>query len=63
MAEIIMAIRCFIIADNVLRIGDGAAKMRKLTYCKLNFVTSKLVKLAITPHYCQYDVLVAQPNI
>ena len=22
-----------------------------------------MVKLAIPPHYCQYDVLVAQPNI
>ena len=42
--------------DNVLRIGDGAALMRKLSYYKLVFDTSKMVKLAILPHYCQYDV-------
>ena len=48
---------------NVPRIGDGAALMRKLTCYKLNFGIAKIVKLAIPPHYCQYDVLVAQPKI
>ena len=41
---------------NVPRIGDGAALMRKLTCYKLNFGIAKMVKLAIPPHYCQYDV-------
>jgi len=45
------------IAYNVLRIGDGAALTRKLSYYKLNFGRSKMVKLAIPPHYCQYDVI------
>ena len=43
-------------AYNVLRIGDGAALTRKLSYYKLIFGTSKMVKLARNPHYCQYDV-------
>jgi hypothetical protein len=38
------------------RIGDGAALPRKLSYYKLIFGTSKMVKLAIPPRYCQYDV-------
>jgi len=41
---------------NVPRIGDGAALPRKLSYYKLIFGTSKMVKLAIPPRYCQYDV-------
>ena len=44
------------LADNVLRIGDGAALKRKISYYKLIFGTSKIVKLAIPPHYCQYDL-------
>ena len=40
-----------------LRIGDGAALTRKLSYFKIIFGTSKMVKLAIPPHYCQYDVI------
>ena len=51
------------LAGNVLRIGDGAAFTRKFSCYKLNFATSKIIKLAIPPHYCQYDVLVAQPNV
>ena len=49
--------RCFLnISANGLRIGDGAALTRKLSYYKLIFETSKMAKLAIPPHYCQYDV-------
>ena len=44
------------ITANGLRIGDGAALKRKISYYKLIFGTSKIVKLAIPPHYCQYDV-------
>ena len=43
-------------ADNVLCIGDGAAKNADFFYFKLNFGISKMVKLAILPHYCQYYV-------
>jgi hypothetical protein len=46
----------FYIADNVLRIGDGAAKNTVFFFYKQNFGTSKIVKLAILPHYCQYAV-------
>ena len=41
---------------NVLRIGDGAAKNTAFLFYKLIVGTSKIVKLAILPHYCQYDV-------
>ena len=44
------------IAYNVPRIGDGAALTRKLSCYKLRFGNSKMVKLAIPPHYCQYAV-------
>ena len=45
------------VSPNVLRIGDGAALTRRLSYYKIVFGTSKIVKLAIPPHYCQYDVI------
>ena len=51
---------------NGFRIGDGAALTRKLSYYKLIFGTSEMVKLAIPPHYCQYDVVgcaIALPSI
>ena len=47
---------------DVPRIGDGAALTRKLSYYKLNFGTSKIVKLAIPPHYCQYAVCALHPQ-
>ena len=53
----------FKVTHNVLRIGDGADFTRKLYYYKLIFGTSKIVKLTIPSHCCQYDVLVAQPKI
>lgn len=49
----------------VSRIGDGATKMRKFSYSKLDFRTSKRVKLSIPPHFCKYEVmrLCFYPNI
>ena len=41
---------------NVSRIGDGAALTRKISCYNLIFETPKIVKLAIPPHYCQYDL-------